>query len=76
MATGVQVYGSSDGWYRPMYADPFWGPPGFPPVYRYGYPSFGAPLYSNPFYYAPRYFRSYPPYRYGYGWHGRRWPRR
>jgi hypothetical protein len=33
MATGVQVYGSSYGPYGPMYTDPFWGPPAFPPYY-------------------------------------------
>ncbi|MGH7233519.1 MAG: hypothetical protein ACREJU_19475 [Nitrospiraceae bacterium] len=77
MATGVQVYGSSNGWYGPAYADPFWGPPAFPPYYGYGYPpAFGPRFYSSPFYYSPRYFRPYPSYRYGNGWHGRRWSHR
>lgn len=56
---------------RPLYADPFWGPPG-PLPYRYG-PGFGPYLYPRPFYYPPTAFSPFRPYPhpYRYGWYGR-----
>ena len=69
-STGVGFYGGAE-YYRPLYADPFWGPP-FPPYYYPYGRGFRPYSYRRPFFYPPAFVAPYRAYPYRYGWYGPR----